>query len=435
MRDSKTNKPEDKGNDLFYDYFKDSLQDHQMPVEDQSWDIISSGINPRKKKGMWITLFSGAAAAVILLFILFGIGLINKNTETELSENLINKVETGSDNKQSQPINNDSKTESKLISQINETSQSDAGLQSDKYIAQIREKADMLSKMKHKGNVEKNVAISSSNDSVVANNKEAETLYTAVSNENSEVNNISADSIKKAARHYESGEINKKYDDLLLAYEPKNNNKWAISAEMGVNKLRSESHNYYGRIMLSESAIINPDNLLMGINSDPEVVEYAPPVSVGIMARKRINSMLGFETGLVYSYLSTSFADMNNHHYSANLTLHYLGVPVNVIADIFNVKDILKVYASVGPMIEKGVKSEFNERNNIIRQSAKDVGVINGIQLSANASLGLSYKFYDNWNFYLEPKISYYFDNNQPTSIRTEKRTIIGINSGFRYDF
>ncbi len=442
MRDSKTNKPEDKGNDLFYDYFKDSLKDHQMPVDDQSWDIINAGFNPRKKKGLWITMISSAAAAVILLFILFGTGLNNKNTDTKLSGNINNNVETEINSNQSQTNNSllpgSSKTQSKLLSQFEETTKTDAPLLNSKYNTRIRNKADVLRKLKLKGreNEYNSLETKNSGDSVVAN----ENLYAEVSNENTEatkdaVNNNSADSVKKATSHYGSGELYKKYDDIVLAYVPENNNKWEISAEMGISKLKSESQYYDGRIMLAESSIVNPDNLLMGVSNNPEVAEYAPPVSIGILARKRINPMLGFETGLVYSYLSTSFTDKNNHHYSANLTLHYLGVPVNLIADIFSVKNILKIYASAGPMIEKGIKSEFNERNAIIRQSVRDVGIINGVQLSANASIGISYKFYDKWNFYLEPKISYYFDNNQPTSIRTEKRTIIGINSGFRYDF
>ncbi len=435
MRDSKTNKPEDKGNDLFYDYFKDSLKDHQMPVDDQSWDIINAGFNPRKKKGLWITMISSAAAAVILLFILFGTGLNNKNTDTKLSDNVSNNVETKIDNSLS--LSGGNKMQSNLLSQTNESPASDVTLLSNKYNAQIRRKADLLSKLNHKNYKIKNnsIAINNPGDSVVANVKASENLYAEVSNEDSGENNKSTDSANKAATYYGSSEINKKYDDIVLAYEPKENNKWEISAEMGISKLKSESQYYDGRIMLSGSSIVNPENLLMGVSNNPEVAEYAPPVSIGILARKRINPMLGFETGIVYSYLSTSFTDKNNHHYSANLTLHYLGVPVNLIADIFSVKNILKIYASAGPMIEKGIKSEFNERNAIIRQSARDVGIINGFQLSANASLGLSYKFYDKWNFYLEPKISYYFDNNQPTSIRTEKRTILGINSGFRYDF
>lgn len=435
MRDSKTNKPEDKGNDLFYDYFKDSLKEHQMPVDNQSWDIINSGLNPRRKKRLWITMISSAAAAVILLFILFGTNLINKNPEAKLSDNINNNIETKINDNSS--LRSVSKTQSDLFTQIKEKPASDETLLSNKYNIPIRVKADVLKKFKYTGheNENKSIRTKNSNDSVAANNNIGETLYSAVSNKNSEVNNKTADSIKKVSTYYDPSEINKKYDNLLLAYEPKGNNKWEISAEMGISKLKSESQYYDGRIMLAESSIINPDNLLMGFSNNPEVAEYAPPVSIGIMARKRISPILGFETGLVYSYLSTSFTDKNNHHYSANLTLHYLGVPVNLIADIFSVKNILKIYTSAGPMIEKGIKSEFNERNSIFRQSARDVGIINGVQLSANASLGLSYKFYDKWNFYLEPKISYYFDNNQPTSIRTEKRTILGINSGFRYDF
>jgi len=36
---------------------------------------------------------------------------------------------------------------------------------------------------------------------------------------------------------------------------------------------------------------------------------------------------------------------------------------------------------------------------------------------------------------YVEPRFSYYFDNNQPVSIRTDRPVSIGIGGGLRYSF
>lgn len=60
---------------------------------------------------------------------------------------------------------------------------------------------------------------------------------------------------------------------------------------------------------------------------------------------------------------------------------------------------------------------------------------ISGVQWSLNGSVGVSYRLYREWSLYLEPRISYYFNNDQPVSIRTENSVIIGLGAGFRFEF
>lgn len=60
---------------------------------------------------------------------------------------------------------------------------------------------------------------------------------------------------------------------------------------------------------------------------------------------------------------------------------------------------------------------------------------IAGLQWSLNLSIGVSYRFYRDWSLYLEPRYSYYFDNNQPVSYRTENMTLIGVGVGVRFEF
>jgi hypothetical protein len=52
-----------------------------------------------------------------------------------------------------------------------------------------------------------------------------------------------------------------------------------------------------------------------------------------------------------------------------------------------------------------------------------------------NAALGGEYTLAKSAAIYFEPKISYYFDNNQPLSTRTENKLIIGFEGGLRYKF
>lgn len=164
--------------------------------------------------------------------------------------------------------------------------------------------------------------------------------------------------------------------------------------------------------------------------------DYAPTLSFGFMVRKNLNKRLALESGLVYSYLYTKLYGLPNMSGNAKLGLHYLGLPVNLVVNLWDDKR-WNVYVSGGPMMEKGLRSVFRQEigrygsNN----SISETGGIDGLQWSLNLSAGAAYRFLPDWSLYLEPRFSYYFDNNQPRSIRTDKSSVIGISAGVRFEF
>lgn len=164
--------------------------------------------------------------------------------------------------------------------------------------------------------------------------------------------------------------------------------------------------------------------------------DYAPTLSFGFIVRKNLNRRLALESGLVYSYLYTKLHGLPNMSGDAKLGLHYLGIPVNLVVNLWDDKR-WNVYVSGGPMVEKGLRSVF--RQEIWRSgsssSVSETGGINGLQWSLNFSAGAAYRFHPDWSLYLEPRFSYYFDNYQPRSIRTDKSSVIGINAGVRFEF
>ena len=163
---------------------------------------------------------------------------------------------------------------------------------------------------------------------------------------------------------------------------------------------------------------------------------YSIPLSLGITVRKRLNEKLGFETGLVYSYLSTGFVVKGSKYYTAGLDLHYLGVPVNLIVNIWDKKQ-WNIYASGGGMVEKGLQSVFTKKGALVYENlnSKEKSSISGLQWSMNGGIGLSYNFLKDISLYVEPGFSYYFDCNQPMSKRTEDPFIFSLKVGLRYDF
>ncbi|MDR1221889.1 MAG: PorT family protein [Tannerella sp.] len=179
------------------------------------------------------------------------------------------------------------------------------------------------------------------------------------------------------------------------------------------------------------------DHLGTGEQETPEEritgIKPSIPFSAGIMVRRKLNRTVGIETGLVYTRLSTDLEIAGKYRQDAILNLHYLGIPVNLVVDLWEKKP-WNIYISGGGMVEKGLRSVYKQKDyfgsDLIRNSR-----ISGLQWSLNGGVGLSCNFYRGMNLYIEPGVSYYFDCNQPVSKRTEDPLNFNLRLGLRYDF
>lgn len=169
--------------------------------------------------------------------------------------------------------------------------------------------------------------------------------------------------------------------------------------------------------------------------SYPEV-SYSMPISFGFTVRKRLNERIGVESGLTYTYLSTRFRQTGRYSTEVRSNLHYLGIPLNLIVNLWD-HPRWNIYFSAGVMMEKGIQAVYNQRKtsmDLVDNRTIKEG-IRGLQWSANVSVGAAYRVYRDWSLYLEPRFSYYFDSDQPVSIRTDKPLGFGLNAGIRFEF
>ena len=138
------------------------------------------------------------------------------------------------------------------------------------------------------------------------------------------------------------------------------------------------------------------------------------------------------ETGLVYTYLASHF-EWSCH--DVHQSLHYLGIPINMVVYLWNSKPNWRIYLSGGFMAEKGLRAVYRQERQI--QSEHRITTvrssIDGLQWSLNGGLGVNYRFEKGWGIYFEPRAGYSFDNNQPISIRTEWPVYFGIHLGLNY--
>ncbi len=167
-------------------------------------------------------------------------------------------------------------------------------------------------------------------------------------------------------------------------------------------------------------------------------IRHLPPLSVSALVEFPINRTWSIETGLMYTFMTTKFRKPEgNVIYRGNLDLHYLGIPTNLKANVYQ-NEKWRVYILGGGSIEKGLVSIYNQEieyfDNLTRHTYLRSG-INGFQFSAHTAAGFDYRINQNIRVFGEPGIIYYFKNNQPMSARTENPFTFGLNAGIRIQF
>jgi hypothetical protein len=235
-------------------------------------------------------------------------------------------------------------------------------------------------------------------------------------------------------------------DESIAAVPQKKSkhNNWMLAASYGsqgnvdlasnsrVGDFVSSSPNFYDKTL----SAVNTNYTSILATNDFTKKTYNDPLSFGLTVRKQLNKTLSLESGLVYTYLLSTFENSGVQRSEAKLHLHYIGIPVNLITELWE-NSKWEVYLSTGFMAEKGIQSLYVQSQyfgaEVVTTTAKTN--INGIQWSINGGVGVSYKIKKQLGIYFEPKFSRYFDNNQPVSARTDHPFVFGLSAGLRIGF
>jgi hypothetical protein len=205
-------------------------------------------------------------------------------------------------------------------------------------------------------------------------------------------------------------------------------NLYAMNNNSSLNNLHSELRT------TGFSAVSSKNSTALPFNEYSKII-HRPPVSFGLSVRKELNNWLSIESGLTYTYLYSKFEN-NIPSLDAKSELHYLGVPVNLVASLHSGSyKKWNIYVSAGGMVEKGLLSHYlrNEYDTGVVVSTSSNEKIDGLQWSLQAAIGIDYKIHKTYSVYFEPKLNYYLDNNQPYNSRTDHPFVVGLNAGIRY--
>ncbi len=416
--------------DDFSEFMKQKLEDHRLPVDDLCWEDIELRMKPRGQKWLWWAGSSVAAAVIALLFLFSPFragdgsydGVVPPVASVQDEEKIYQETQENIP-EETVPSVNESVPAKKLIA----AARPDKPLQitgNEVPETEVAEEIQEQEKTMQQPDVEK-----STKDTKEQPEKKQK---------------------KQDLYSYES----KKYNFSSAGKKKTAESGWSINAGFGTGghvslglgngDLTMDMDNPSSSITPGNPGEVSPPPVKPPLFENSNVlppeqyteVDAALPLSFGVTVRKDFNRYIGVETGLVYTYLSSNLSTWDKVQYKSRLELHYLGIPVNLVVSLWQ-NPRWKIYLSGGFMMEKGLRSkqtenrfwQFEQVNNVEKKG------INGLQWSLNVSAGVSYRFYRDWSFYFEPRISHYFDNDQPPSIRTENSVIIGLGAGIRFDF
>lgn len=240
----------------------------------------------------------------------------------------------------------------------------------------------------------------------------------------------------------------------LLAYTPADNSRgrhegaaarWTLSTSattgMGASSVTNSTATYVEAVGPDDVMWADNPQLGIGIFNQGKSVKteykHRLPVRVGLNVAYRLTDRLSVESGVSYTRLSSDMKDGTKDNYSSgSQKLDYIGVPLNVKYRAFAYRR-LSLYASAGLLTEKCVSGKATHEYVISgekkKHEAEDVAA-KPWQLSVNAALGAQFDVLGNVGVYVEPGVSYYFDDHSPLStIYKEKPLNFNLNLGVRY--
>lgn len=206
-----------------------------------------------------------------------------------------------------------------------------------------------------------------------------------------------------------------------------------VSGIAGTNNTEGQN-----RIGPMKRPSVNPVPVKTGIEETSTKGSYGIPVSFGAGVKVDLNSRWSVGAGLNYTLMSRQFYGKyirigesgsieNSTSSDIRNVQHYIGIPVNAFYNIISNEGI-NLYAYAGGAVEKCISDKYSVLSTSITHKEK----AKGVQLSANAGIGVEFMLGDNLGLYIDPSLRYYFNNGQPKSIRTMQPLMLGFEMGFR---
>lgn len=174
-----------------------------------------------------------------------------------------------------------------------------------------------------------------------------------------------------------------------------------------------------------------------GENIDTET-HHKLPLRFGLSCGIPLSGRLSIETGITYSILSSStVSGTEKNYFDTEQTLHYIGVPLKLHYNLWQTRKF-GVYVSGGGMVEKCVYGS-SDTDFIIgtekTSSTSETVSEKRLQFSVMGGGGLEYRLTEALNLFVEPAVSYSFDNHSSVDNSYKEHPLnFDLKIGVRFD-
>lgn len=398
----------DNKTDTFKSFFKEQLEDFEMPVKQDLWLSLENSIPVNKP--LWKRLYP-AVACIISIFVISILGynyfshrqLTPKQTQEEITPSTTVVKSSGIKQLPLSTLTTDTtrKFTASIIS-IPEITENEERLYENITESEKIPENEIKEKPAIKKNVEENKETKKSNN--------------------------------KISSKYISPNIEKTFKpdfELMIAGNGliSMSNKLDQRDIMQSSHLRSYTNNFNVGQFLNNSR--PSEDRLVGI-------KYYQPITFSLLARKKITPHWSVETGISYTKLSSeeTWESVEYEDLATNdIKLHYLGIPLKVSYHFIS-KKYFSLYIAGGGMIEKCISGKAITTSGNTGIKMKSKLDLPEWQFSLNGGIGADFQVIKSAGIFIEPGVSYYFSNGSDImTIRKDKPLNFTIQSGIRINF
>lgn len=416
---------------------KDRLQDYEEEAPEGLWNAISGSMTVRKRKRTAAYVISAmSVAAAVLLAVYFSTGRFSTN-DTVHVQDLVAQQTPGT-----------SAGTSSATSGIQQ--EYDAGNARDMDMAVVAVKS-AASAIPYTEDTVREIPVNSGKDS--------QSMDTGT--DSGKDDEVKADSGRRSAKDAGYGSEFNERNALAadISPEKKRKNRGTLHASISASNLAGTSRNYSAYAGLASASILSSrqsdetkeshGSVLLKSAPAPAAQENASetrteirhrqPVRAGVSVRYDFSDRWGIETGLAYSLLSSSIYSSNGgSSYRTEQNLHYIGIPLQLSYDFLQLK-WFSMYVNAGGMMEKCVygrsDTDYLYGGQTMSSSGRKVS-IKPLQWSLNAAVGAEFHFSPLVGIYVEPGLSYFFDDKSDVStIYKDKPLNFNLELGIRFSF
>ena len=179
----------------------------------------------------------------------------------------------------------------------------------------------------------------------------------------------------------------------------------------------------------------NNGMIVTGQNKMVKKANHRQPITLGVSVALPLSSKMSVETGLMYSHHYSELTyEVGNISHDIKQHLNFVGIPLNLNYRLWQ-RHNTSVYVSGGGSVEKIVYGKQKERYDGTETTIANKVEMKELQWALSARFGAAYKLTKGVSFYLEPGVSYHFNNKSDLqTIYSDRPVSFQLKAGLRFN-